>query len=287
MAQIVNNTQNWATFMTVTEQTLSVKEAFAAWVQTTNSRYCFMCQDSDITAQSANQAGTFGAIVNAANDFGVAPIWDSTGGTLAAFACAIAASINFSQKNGRATWAFRGQAGLVPQIRSETIADNLKGNGYNYYAQFATANQQFQEFQPGKVSGSWKWLDPYINQIWMNSQFQLALMTYQQQALSTPYNDDGYNSLRQVLTGQGGPIPQALNFGAIRKGVQLSPSQAIAVNTAAGVNIAGTLQNIGWYLQIKDPGPTVRATRGSPTINFWYTDGGSIQFIQMASIDLE
>ena len=46
MAQIVASTQNWATFLTVAEQTLSVKEAFAAWVQTTNQRYLYVCQDS-------------------------------------------------------------------------------------------------------------------------------------------------------------------------------------------------------------------------------------------------
>jgi hypothetical protein len=39
-------------------------------------------------------------------------------------------------------------------------------------------------------------------------------------------------------------------------------------------------------LQILDPGATVRAERGSPVINFWYTDGGSIQFITMSSLDI-
>jgi hypothetical protein len=287
MQSVVDATQNWATFMTVTEQTLSNKQAFAAWVQTTNDRYCYMCQDSDATALNADATGSFGYLSEQLEDDGVVPIWDSSGGTLAAFACGIAASINFQQKNGRATWAYRGQSGLVPQITNATTAQNLKGNSYNFYAQYATAAQLFQEFQPGLITGDWSWIDPYINQIWMSAAFQLALMTYQQQALSTPYNDDGYGSLRQVLTGTGGPIKQALNFGAIRSGIELSPSQAIAVNTAAGVPIDTTLENIGWYLQILDPGPTVRAARGTPVINFWYTDGGSIQYIQMASIDIE
>jgi Protein of unknown function (DUF3383) len=284
MAQVVAATQNWATFMTVTEMTLSNKEAFAAWVQGTNSRYCYMCQDSDVSALSAGASGSFGAIVNANDDFGVVPIFDTTGGNLAAFACSVAASIDFTAKNGRTTWAYRGQAGLTPQITDATIANNLKGNGYNYYAQYATAAQQFQEFQNGQISGSWKWIDPYINQIWMNSNFQLALMVYQQQAKSTPYNVAGLNALRQVLSD---PINQALNFGAIQPGVTLSASQAISVNTAAGVNISNTIQNVGYYLQVLQASPTVRSARGSPPMTFWYTDGGSIQNIQLASIDLE
>ena len=109
MAQIVAATQNWATFMTVTEQTLSVKEAFAAWVQTTNQRYLYVCQDSDVTpTTSPNATGSFGNIVNANEDTGVMPVYDTSGtGVIAAFQTAIAASINFNQQNGRTTAAFR------------------------------------------------------------------------------------------------------------------------------------------------------------------------------------
>ena len=286
MAQIVASTQNWATFLTVAEQTLSNKEAFAAWVQTTNQRYLYVCQDSDVTpTTSPNATGSFGNIVNAANDTGVMPVYDISGtGVIAAFQTAIAASINFNQQNGRTTAAFRGQAGLVAQVTNETVYDNLVANGYNCYAAFATANQQFTQNQPGQISGAFKWFDTYIDQIFLNSQFQLALMNLLASVPAVPYVTRGYNLIRNALLD---PIRGGLNFGSIVSGVQLSSSQSAALNNATGdTSATATIQNTGWYLQILDPGAIVRGGRGSPTINFYYTDGGSVQQITMSSVDV-
>ena len=70
-------------------------------------------------------------------------------------------------------------------------------------------------------------------------------------------------------------------------GVQLSSSQSAALNNATGdTSATATIQNTGWYLQILDPGAIVRGGRGSPTINFYYTDGGSVQQITMSSVDV-
>lgn len=286
MAQVVASTQNWATFMTVTEQNLSNKEAFAAWVQTTNQRYLYVCQDSDETpTTSPNATGSFGNIVNAANDTGVMPVYDISGtGVIAALQTAIAASINFNQQNGRTTAAFRGQAGLVAQVVTETAYDNLVANGYNCYAAFATANQQFTQNQPGQISGAFKWFDTYIDQIYLNSQFQLAIMNLLASVPAVPYVTRGYNLIRNALLD---PIRAALNFGSIVAGVQLSSSQSAALNNATGdTGATATIQNTGWYLQILDPGAIVRGGRGSPTINFYYTDGGSVQQVTMSSVDV-
>ena len=286
MAVIVGQTQNWATFMTVAEQTLSNKEAFAAWVQTTNSRYLYVCQDSDPTpTESAEATGSFGYIVNAADDTGVMPVYDISGtGVIAALQCAIAASINFNQENDRTTFAFRGQVGLSAQVTNETVYQNLLANGYNCYASFATANQQFTQNQPGQISGPYEWADTYINQIYLNSQFQLALMNLLATVPAVPYVNRGYTLIRSALLG---PINQGLNFGSIVAGVALSSAQAAALNSATGDSgAAATIQNTGWYLQIKDPGAIVRGGRGTPTINFWYTDGGSVQKISMSSVDV-
>ncbi len=297
MATVVSQTQNWATFMTVNEQSLSNKEAFAAWVQTTNNRYLYVCQDSDITpTESMAASGSFGYIVNAAQDTGVMPVYDISGtGVIAAFQTALVASINFNAQNGRTTAAFRGQAGLTAQVTSETVADNLIANGYNFYGSYATANQQFTLNQPGQVSGSFKWLDTFANQVYLNSQFQLALMTLLTTVPAVPYVTRGYNLIRNALVGNAattntpptGPIQQALYFGSIVKGVTLSGAQSAALNAATGDQSAtATIQNTGYYLQILDPGAIVRGGRGTPIINFWYTDGGSVQKISMSSVDV-
>lgn len=293
MAGVVNVTQNWATFTTVVEPVLSVKEQFAAWVQTTNQRYAYFCYDSDITpTESPTASGSFGAIVNEADDFGIATQWEPTSisgssqvqGSAAAFGMSIAASLNFNQKNGNTTWAFRGQAGLVPAVTSLTVYDNLVANGYNCYAAVATANQNFQWFQNGQISGAWKWIQPYINQIYFNSQLQLALAELESSVGSIPYNRQGYTLVRQACMGV---INQMLNYGAAQPGVPLSASQAQAVNLAAGANISTTLQTAGWYLQITAATPQVRQARTSPPITLWYMDGGSIQQISLNSIDVE
>ena len=101
---------------------------------------------------------------------------------------------------------------------------------------------------------------------------------------AVPYVNRGYNLIRGALLT---PINQFLNYGGIVKGVTLSGSQSAALNSATGDSGAtATIQNTGWYLQILDPGAIVRGVRGSPVINFWYTDGGSIQLITMSSIDV-
>lgn len=280
MATIVAQTQNWATFMTVAEQVLNTKLAFAAWVTAQNDRYMYVCQDSDATALTANATGSFGALT--ADDDGVCPVWGPT--DKAAFICGTTASLDFTRTAGRITYAYKSQAGLVPDVTDATVAQNLIGNGYNFYGAYATANQAFQFLQNGQISGSWNWIDPYVNQIALNAAFQLAFMELLANTPAVPYNQQGYGLIRASALD---PISAALNFGSIQPGVTLSNAQAAAVNTAAGANIAPTLSTAGWYLQIKDPGAIVRGNRGSPSITFWYTDGGAVQKITMASIDVE
>ena len=82
------------------------------------------------------------------------------------------------------------------------------------------------------------------------------------------------------------PITSALNFGAIRSGISMSASQKAQVNQAAGLDVSTTIEQQGYYLQILDPGAQVRGNRGTPVINFWYTDGGAVQKITVASIDI-
>jgi hypothetical protein len=128
------------------------------------------------------------------------------------------------------------------------------------------------------------WADTYINQIYLNASFQLAIMTLLANTPAVPYVTRGYNLIRGCLLT---PIKAALNFGSIVSGVTLSGSQSAALNSATGdPNATATIQNTGWYLSIKDPGAIVRGNRGTPVIDFFYTDGGSVQNISMSSVDV-
>jgi hypothetical protein len=282
MAAVVLATQDWATFMTVSEATANDKLAFAAWVNGTVDRYLYVCQDSSPAPLSANATQSFGVLTAAYN--GVCPVYDTTGGQVAAFICGITASINFSENFGRVDYAGRNNSQLVPQITDPSIADNLTGNGYNFYAVYATAAQQFQQLQSGVVSGTWDWIDEYVNQIYLNSQLQLALMVLLANTKSLPYNSTGYGLIRAACLD---PINQFVLFGGIQAGVTLSASQVASVNAAAGVDAASTLQTAGWYLQILPASPQVRGARTSPPMTLWYTDGGSVQKLNLASIDVQ
>lgn len=117
----------------------------------------------------------------------------------------------------------------------------------------------------------------------MNSQFQLAGMNLLSNTNSIPFNTAGYQTVRDTYT----PVAtQMLNFGAIRQNVALSAAQTNNVNNQAGVNIAPTLETEGWYLQIVPATSQVRGTRGPLQVNFWYMDGGSVQKMNIASIDV-
>lgn len=288
LGDVVNQTQNWALFMTLTEYDTDAKVAFANWANTSNQRYAYVGWDTDILPTQGAAPTSFAVLTRTYN--GRIAHWGLAGANgaraKAAFWCGAAASINFAEANGRITFAYKSQAGLVPDVTDATIATNLLANGYNFYGAYATANDQFQFLQNGSISGTWKWADAYVNQIKLNSDLQLALMTLMTQAKSIPYVTRGYDRLRAALLG---PINAALNFGSIVAGVTLSAAQRAQVNTAAGNNptVAGVLQSRGWYLQILDADPVTRGERGSPPMTLWYTDGGSIQKINLASIDVQ
>jgi len=285
MATITSQTQNWFKFTTLVEPVIAVKQAFAAWVQTTNDTYAYVASDSDITpTQSTNAATSFGNIVKAANMDGVIAIYDPNASGLNFFNLGATASINPNQVKGNTSFAYLSQAGLVPSVTDATTANNLIANGYNFYGAYATANQAFQFYQTGFIAGQWGTDQRYTNQRIINAALQLAVLTFRASVKSLPYTQAGYNGIRSACLG---PIRQNLSFGSINPGVVLSPSQAAAVNIAAGTKIDQTLSTDGWYLQILDPGSVVRGQGGSPNITFWYTDGGSIRTINISSIDVE
>ena len=283
MDNLIQLTQDWATFMTIFDPDASgntVKLAFATWTNAQNKRFAYVVWDTDITpTKSADATTSLGNIIGVEGLNGTCCIFGDQ--TIAAFICGAAASIDFSAVNGRITFAFRGQDGLVADVTDAISANNLIANGYNFYGAYATAAQQFLEFQPGSVSGEFLWLDSYVDEIWLNSQLQLALMVLLQNTNSIPYNQAGYEMIKSACAD---PINAALNFGAIRTGVTLSASQIAAVNAAAGVTISDVLQSQGWYLQVVNAAPLTRQARKSPPINFFYMDGEAIQQIVLNSI---
>jgi hypothetical protein len=281
-------TQNWGTFMTVTDPDNgsgnALKLAFALWASQQNNRYAYICWDTDITpTENVPATGSLGYLIAQSGYSGTCLIWGFDN-TKAAFICGAAAAINFGATNGRITFFGKGQAGLSPDVGNATVALNLIANGYNLYGIYATAAQQFQLFNNGSVSGKFLWLDSFINQIWLNSGLQTALMVLMTTVNSLPYNAPGYGLVENACLDQ---INAALNFGAIAAGVPLTALQAAEVNQQAGVNAAAVIQQRGWFLLVQPAPGTTRIARKTPPITLWYADGESIQQITLNSVDVQ
>lgn len=281
MNSLLSQTQNWVSFMTLWEPDLDDKMAFATWTNGQKDRYMYVGWDSDVTATQPNNDNCFGRQIINGNYSGTTPVWPSA--DKAAFVCGTGASINFQEVNGRITFAYKGQSGLTPDVMDAVIANNLIGNGYNFYGAYATANDRFLMLQPGQMPGRWKWIDTYVNQVYLNNQFQLAQITMLKSRKSTPVNDVGDTA---ILAAMQDPINEFGNFGGIQTGVELSEQQKSQVNSEAGLDISQTLYTQGYYAQAVTATAQQRGLRNKQA-RFWFTDGGSVHKIALTSTDIQ
>ena len=284
MPTITALTQNWATFMTVWESILTEKEAFASWSSSLAPRYLYVCADSDINALTANNTVTFGNYLQQNTMAGTCAVYGTV--SHAAFVCGYAASLDFTRLNGRATLAFKSQSGLTPYVTNQSNYAAVVSNGYNTYGAYGSNNpaNNTNWMAPGSVSGIWLWADSYLNQIWLNANLQLAMVNLLTSVNSIPYNQQGYGL---VYAAAMAPVFAALNFGAIRKGIVLSPIQIAQIQYALGFDASAAITSAGFYLNIVPASATIRAARQSPSITLYYQDGESIQQINLASIEIQ
>ena len=280
--RMTSYTSNFAT-VTYTDSNFSdeFKKDFAKELASTSGRYWFVTYDLDPSSTIANNPSSFGAWLKDSQVSGVTPIYGEM--KHAALACGYAASVNYEDLNGRTTLAYRSQDGVEATVTDEQTAMALESNGYSYYGAWATANDRFVMFGNGSVSGDFAWVDNYLFQVFLNSQFQLAMVNMLRNA-NIPYNRDGIEIVRANLQD---PIEQGVNFGGIRAGVELTNSQKNEINREVGFDASNQIFTRGWALSITLPSAQTRASRGSFLIKFFYTDGSSLQRIEMTSTNVQ
>ena len=276
MTGVVNSNSNFWSFMPVWNETDSEALELAQWCNNQGVRFMYALVDQSNAGLTPNNSACLAAQV--ADFYGVCSLYNTK--ALGAMALGVGASIDPAQLNGRKTWAYKQQNGLGYTVNDETSAEVLLANGYNFYGNYATASNQFKLFQNGKISGNAKWIDTYYGQVFIRDGLQNAWINALMMNNTVPYNQAGYGVLRAAAMDT---INTAVNAGFIRQGVSLSESQKATVQQEAGLDISGALETQGWYLQILDPTTQVRAERGTPVVNFWYMDGGSVQRIQGTS----
>lgn len=281
MTNVLLYARDWVTFSTIWEPEIADKLALAQWQATYDTRFCYVPWDTDIKA-TQNGGNSFGNQLEELEVPGVCPQYNTP--RLAACVMGFAASLNFNTRNGRATAAYKQFEGQPTTVDDDEAYDQLLSNGYNVYADFATASANYKFYQPGQVTGVWDWLDTYLNAIAIKDGLQLNILDLLSGSNSLPYNEDGYSAIRTACLDT---VTKFKTFGAIRAGVTLSQTQKVQLLQEIGQDVSKTIENEGWYMQVVDPGSTVRAERGTPDCKFYYTDGGSIQRIVMNSTAIQ
>lgn len=281
MNRIIQNNTNWATFTTIYGSSVQDKLAFSAWCGDQKNKYLYVDAEApDLNSDDWSKNWLPQVIQNKTS--GTCGFYENTDVHLyPAFLMGCVASLDFTRLNGRTTAAFRTQAGLRATYIGQSEYDALTSAGYNVYCNFAAAKEEFNFIQKGSVTGDFKWVDTYTNQIWLNANLQLRTVYVLKNNPLLPYNRIGYSKFA-VSWGVQGDL--GVNYGAIQTGVTLDPSQLQQVASAVGFDVSDSLSSKGYYIDIKDAPASVRVARGSPPATFYYVDGGSIQSITLASI---
>lgn len=278
MSAIRRSTENWVAFTTMWEPDEAEALELATWANA-NYGWLYIPYTTAATTVSPDTDVDIPSQIMAARLDHVAPIFGTR--EYAVFLAGTIASIPWNREQGAITTAFKRQAGLSPFVTDETEAATLEAKHCNYYGNWAARNADYAFLYQGQLSFSdYGFIDSYINSIWLNSRLQVAIADGLVAAPRVPYNERGYTTIRAWMTT---PIEEAIYNGVIDVGINLNAAQIDLVNNEAGLDISRELYTNGYFLQINDPGASVRAERGTPVISLWYTYGGSVQRIVVAS----
>lgn len=272
-------TANWAQFTTLWEVTEQDEaEAYAAWADIDDD-YVYVFWSSDRNMESTlTQDST---IAKALQDkYNCVFMIYSLDFSTAAFALAYPATIKWDATQGMKVIFGKSASGLSPMVTDDQVATALDDLGVSYVGQFATRNDEFIIANRGELTGSmYGFYDTLIGSIWLRSKLQTSIMNGFATVNRAPYNDVGYTMLKSWCQD---PITQAKNAGVIDEGISLSESQKSQILQETGDSeAAGDLQSKGYFLQVLDPGASVRAQRGSPVAALYYAYGGSIQKVEL------
>lgn len=278
MTAILGKSQNWVSFTTAWEADVDEALAWASW-SNDNYGWLYVPYSTSPTMTSPDSTADMASAIKTALYDHTAVVYGSL--EYAAFIMGVVASIAWQRVNGTITAAFKRQAGLAPWVVDELTATTLEAKNCNYFGNFATRNAEFIFLYPGVLSASdYGFIDLYVNSIWLNNRLQVSLMDGITNVGRVPYNTRGYTMIKAWMMD---PVNEARLNAAIEAGVTLSERQRSEVMNEAGLDISQELWTQGYYIQVLDPGSAVRAQRGSPIVSLWYTYGGAVQKIEVAS----
>lgn len=283
MRLVLDGSQNWALFTTSFTPSESQALSFSAWVSGQNYRFGYVPFTMEGAALVSGSTETLSYKIISVNDYAnVCPVYGSQ--SHAAAALGYAASLDFDRQEGRVTFKFRSLSGLLPTVTSSADYDALIANGYNFYGAYTANNYDTRYWADGTVTGDFKWLDTFCFQIWLNANLMQDGIELFKANRSLPYNTRGDAAIEASFVDT---INQGITFGGIRTGIDLSSAQISEINNAVGLQVGASIVAKGWYLYLPKATPEQRAARTRPGCSFYYTDGGSVQKITLASIEVQ
>ena len=285
LSKLLSANGSWNGVSAAFEPSLADKQAFATWVSGQNNTIYGVLWDTDAEATTAGSTTSFGSWLAGTTLSGITPVYQDP--LAAALALGWMASLPFGTVGGRRNLDMIQNSNVTPSVTDGTMADTLRANGYSFYGAYANKGDSFQFFDDGAVSGPFLWADSYINQIWMNANFTTDLINLLLNNGQIPYNTEGDTLVEASLQDT---INSAVSFGAIQSGITLTASQKQQINNAArNTTAADTVQTQGWYLKpnVSTAAATYRAKRTTPAAQFWYSDGQSVQSINLNSVEVQ
>lgn len=262
---------------------LDTIKLLASYVSSLDHNKWFVSAIEENKALIENSTGTFSEYLTTNNISDVTPIYGDS--LVSAGALGYAGSIDFSKSNGITTLEFRSFDGLPASVDKDEEAHALETNGYAYYGAFATATQEFTFMRNCRVTGEFESVVDYLTQLRLNNNLQNSIINGLVNEGRVSYNPLGYHKIRLWCLD---PINEMLNFGGIQTNITLSASQIQKINSLSDyADVATELYTKGYVLIIKDASPQVRSQGGSPEIDLFYTTGGTIRNINIASIEVK
>lgn len=278
MRSIRGATENWATFTFLYSASDDEMLELSAWASAQGVEYLFVCWSTDSNLKNQVDTTSIAYKFKEANAGATTLVFGDA--KYAAFIMGEAASIDWDRTQGAINFAFKSGDALAPTIDNATEATTLLQKHCNLYGTYATRNDDFVWLYDANMFGDYRYIDPFVNAIWLNNALQVSIMNGLEISPRVPYNEDGYTLIRSWCQD---PINRARKNGVIDPGVTLSEAQKAELIREAGLDITSNLQTDGYYLQVADAGAQVRTTRDTPNVSLWYSYGGSVNRIEMAS----
>lgn len=271
-------TQNWVSFTTLYEATNDEHLALSAWASSQGIEYLYVGHTADANLLVQGSTNSIADLIKDAEYGATALVYDNV--SIATFVLGAIGSVNWEKYQGTINYAFKKADGVSASVTDQTDADLLLAKGVSFMGSFATRNDDFTFFYDGQLFGTYGYIDSFVNTVWLKNVLQVAIMNGLSNAGRVPYNEQGYTLLRAWMQD---PINKALNNGTIDAGISMSESQKAQVIQETGKDLSTELSTTGYAVLIEDAGASVRVGRNSPNVSLYYTYGGSINKVDVAS----